>query len=353
MKPKYLVLGIILLFLACFSCLPILSCTIFSLSISEMTLPESCKTPPLSCTIISQAIGDTVLFGNNEDYLLFGTYMWFAPAQSGAYGAVYFGFNYNNHPADGYAQGGMNTKGLSCDGNGLPEAPLNPHPDRLPFSGPFMESVLKECATVNETKLWCETHNFGSAFSGQIHFADAYGDSVVVSAGSDQELAFTRKNNSNYLVSTNFNLANHNNGWYPCWRYNTADRMLKDIKNETDLTIEAFRDILDAVHQGGTYATKYSNIFDLKTREIYVYYNHDFTEFVKLNLIEELAKGAHEYRISELFNPSSLTSSSSSMISTIPTTPSVSAEFFTLEIMLISLVSLGTILWKRRKRSKS
>ena len=174
---------------------------------------------PLSCTIISQAIGDTVLFGNNEDYSLSGTYMWFRPPQAGTYGAVYFGFDHNNDPADGYAQGGMNTRGLACDSNGLPEAPLNPHPENLPLPGPFMQSVLEECATVNETIIWCENHNFGSSLFAQFHFADAYGDSVVVSAGLDQELAFTRKTHLSYLVSTNFNLVNPDNGWYPCWRY--------------------------------------------------------------------------------------------------------------------------------------
>ncbi|MFX1255821.1 MAG: hypothetical protein ACFFCZ_29720 [Promethearchaeota archaeon] len=107
MKTKYLVPGIILLSLTSFSYFPNFSYTLFSPSIDDITLVKNYELLPLSCTIISQAIGDTVLFGNNEDYLLWGTYMWFCPASPEAYGAVYFGFDHNNDPADGYAQGGM------------------------------------------------------------------------------------------------------------------------------------------------------------------------------------------------------------------------------------------------------
>ncbi|MFX1534243.1 MAG: hypothetical protein ACFFDI_08490 [Promethearchaeota archaeon] len=334
MKTKYLVPGIILLSLASFSYFPTFPYILFSTSIDDTTLVENYDAPPLSCTIISQAIGDTVLFGNNEDYLLWGTYMWFHPGYSGEYGAVYFGFKYNDDPADGYAQGGMNTEGLSCDGNGLPEAPLNPHPEKPRMPGPFMQSVLEDCATVNETIAWCKIYDFGSSLSGQVHFADAYGDSVVVSAGPDQELAFTRKNNTNYLVSTNINLADPKRNPHSCWRYDTAVSMLEDIKNENDLTLEAFRDILDAVHIEGTSATKYSNVFDLKTQEIYVYYNHDFSEYVKLNLTEELGKGTHEYRISDLFSPTSI---------------SLSTNFLTIEVLLISVI-ISTVLWRRQKK---
>ncbi|MFX1255819.1 MAG: hypothetical protein ACFFCZ_29710 [Promethearchaeota archaeon] len=171
---------------------------------------------------------------------------------------------------------------------------------------------------------------------------------MVVSAGPDQELAFTRKNNSNYLVSTNFNLANPDNGLYPCWRYDIAESMLEDINNENDLTIEAFRDILDAVHQEGTYGTKYSNIFDLKTQEIYVYYNHDFSEFIKLNLAEELDKGRHEYRISDLFSVPISTPTSATSTNT--DTTAINTDFLTIEVLLISLIIICAVFWRKRRK---
>ncbi len=253
---------------------------------------------PNFCTIFTVAIGDRVYFGNNEDYRLEGTYMWVMPSQeivvpSGnvtTYGALGFGFKYNNDPADGYVQGGMNDQGLCADGNGLPVVSLNPHPEReSPYIG-IITQILFECSTVNETIEWFQTHNLGTVWSCQIHFADASGDAVVVSAGTDGEFAFTRKNDSRYLISTNFNLVNYQNGWYPCNRYNTATSMLNDITTKADLTVEACRDVLDAVHAEGEYATKYSNIFDPINLKLYLYQNRNYDELVSLNIADEISK---------------------------------------------------------------
>lgn len=247
-----------------------------------------------SCTIFTIAIGNTVLFGNNEDYPLPGTYVWLMPSQVlqlpsetiSIHGTIFFGFDGNDQPVDGYPQGGMNDQGLCCDGNGLPEAPLNPHPEReTPYTYPFYE-ILWECSTVNETIEWFESHYLGSSLPGQFHFADATGDAVVVSAGTDGELAYTRMGNAAHLVSTNFNLANYSNGNYPCERYQTACSMLDEVVSEDDLTIEVCRNVLEAVHQEDV--TAYSNIFDLGNRDIYIYQKHDFSEVAKLNLDEEL-----------------------------------------------------------------
>jgi choloylglycine hydrolase len=255
---------------------------------------------PESCTIFTAAIGDTVFFGNNEDYLLYGTYLWLTPSQEittpgGTWeinGAAFFGFDNNSDSADGYPQGGINIHGLCVDGNGLPGVSLNPYPGRDRFYGPLMAAVLWECSTVEEVITWFQTHYLGSYWSGQLPFADATGDAVVVSVGTDGEFAFTRIETANYLVSTNFNLVDHDNGWYPCWRYETATNMLGDITVEQDLTMEACRDVLDAVHQEGTYATKYSNVFDLITRTIYIWEpeRRGFDEMVTLDLYEELAR---------------------------------------------------------------
>ena len=249
-----------------------------------------------SCTIFTATIGDTVLFGNNEDFPLSGTFIWLMPAQEvqlpsetiPIHGAIFFGFDANDHPVDGYPQGGMNDQGLCCDGNSLPDAPLNPYPERdTPYAYPFYQ-ILWECATVNDTIAWFESHYVGTSLPGQFHFADATGDAVVVSAGSDGELAYTRIGNATRLVSTNFNLANPSNGDYPCNRYLTACSLLDEVSSEDELTIDVCRTILAAVHQESV--TAYSNIFNPVTRKIYIYQNHDFSAVVELNLDEELER---------------------------------------------------------------
>jgi hypothetical protein len=267
----------------------------FSLSNTSIAVGLNLNQMPQSCTIFTAAIGDRVLFGNNEDYYLDGTYMWFFPSQPletpngtiQTHGAMFFGFDNNNHPGDGYVQGGMNDQGLCYDANGLPVIPLNPHPEQEEshqYFHLFLE-ILWECSTVNETIDWFESHYLGNAIGCQMHFADASGDAVVISGGDDGELAYTHIDNSTYLVSTNFNLANHSNGWYPCWRYEAATFFLEDISSEEDLTVETFEYILDIVSVD---ETSYSNIFDPIQRDIYVYYEHNFNKVVRLNLYEEL-----------------------------------------------------------------
>jgi hypothetical protein len=65
--------------------------------------------PVLACTIFVLTDRNRALFFNNEDWLNPKTRIWFVPAGDGYFGCAYVGFD------DGYAQGGLNTKGLAFD----------------------------------------------------------------------------------------------------------------------------------------------------------------------------------------------------------------------------------------------
>ena len=252
---------------------------------------------PESCTIFTASYGDTVLFGNNEDWINPNTYYWVVPPKGGDYGVVYFGFD------NFWPQGGINEKGLAYDVNALPKAALNPHPELPKVKNPFYE-FLRKCSTVEEVIDRVKSHSWESSWRAQLHVADGTGDAVIISAGPDGEIAFTRKQKGNgYLVSTNFNRANPKNGRYPCWRYDTAFTMLEKIQDKDDLTVDYFRSILDSVHQEGPSAnTVYSNTFDLKHGIIYLYHWHQFDEVVKLNVSEEINKAPSPTRIRDLFS---------------------------------------------------
>lgn len=243
-----------------------------------------------ACTIFTISNGEKVLFGNNEDWKNPNTYIWFEMPQEGKFGGVYLGFD------DFFSQGGMNEKGLCFDANALPEMTLNYHPD-LPYcQGWIVKHIIDICANISQTIQVAQEYNWGTSLRYQVQFADASGEAVVISAGTDGELNFTRKSpDDGFLVSTNFNVGYPENGWTPCWRYSTATEMLNDIDLEDNLTVEAVRDVLDSAHQEGMYATRYSNIFDLVNRDIYIYYNYNFKKVVKLNLDEELARGNESY----------------------------------------------------------
>jgi hypothetical protein len=258
------------------------------------------KLVPGSCTIFSASYGNTVLYGNNEDYSNYNTYIWAKPSENGKYGGVYLGFD------NFFAQGGVNEKGLAYDFNALPEIPLNPHLELLESDG-IVKMMHETCATVEEAIAFAKKYRWGSSISWQINMADATGDAVVMSGGPNGELAFTRKQEGDgFLVSTNFNRANPENSWkggYPCWRYNKAVEMLEKIKNEDDLMVEFFASILNAVHvESARGNTLYSNIFDLKNGIVYLYYWHQFDEVVKLDIANEIKKETKYFRIKDLFS---------------------------------------------------
>ncbi|MHA1612870.1 MAG: hypothetical protein ACTSYU_12510 [Promethearchaeota archaeon] len=252
-----------------------------------------------SCTIFTVAIGETVYFGNNEDYKLENAYQWFIPAQNIStrvgireiYGAVFLGFDNNDDDdanVDSCPQGGMNEYGLCFDANGLPTVPLDLSiMMAFPYSDYAFSQVLWECRNVEEVIDWHQSHRWFS-LGCQIHYADKSGDAVIVGANTTTgDWVFTRIN-STFLVSTNFNLDDPENGHYPCTRYNTATQMLGSITNENELNVSACANVLYETHQGGTYATKYSNVFDPVNLDIYFNYGENFTDSERINLVEKL-----------------------------------------------------------------
>lgn len=275
--------------------------------ICPITLDTQAKSIPGSCTTFAAHINDTILFGNNEDYLNPGTFIWTIPSTEDTYGGVYFGYQF------GRPQGGINEKGLAFDGLALPPFPLNRHPE-WPSVGSsftrFWATIMASSATVDEAIQNSINYNWGTTVSHQIIIADAAGDMAVIGPGADGELVITRRSSgSDFLVATNFNLDDPQNSGegYPCWRYDTASEMLTKIQDSGNLTVDSFRNILDAVHQEGDINnTLYSNIFDLKNGTIYLYYWHQFNEVLVLNVHEEVAKGESLQFIKDLFSDSTV-----------------------------------------------
>jgi len=278
------------------------SITIPSLSSENFTISNMHEISP-SCTIFTVAIGDKVFYGNNEDWRQQDLRLWYIPAQTIAtmegersiYGSVGIGFT-----AEGKDElyfnpcGGMNEHGLIFDINGLPGVDLYDNPNGLEFwtnNTCYIHPTLWDCRNVEEVIEWYKTYKWDTSMGGQLHYADASGDAVVLSVNpSTNRWAFTRKT-GNFLISTNFNLNDSTNAYdYPCYRYQTAEEMLIQIETEDDLTVQACADILYAVHLEGACYTLYSNIFDPVNLAVYFNYGENYQQQKKVNLLEELAQ---------------------------------------------------------------
>jgi hypothetical protein len=253
------------------------------------------------CTVFTVSKGDQVFFGGNDDYINPDSYYWVDPGSAQDYGAIWIGTPDN-------VQQGINEKGLAYDANGLPRVDTNPHPERVPVTGGYGSypiHILHQCATVEEVIGWVKAHQWHSYMHDQMQFADATGDAVIISAGKDGELAFTRKpRGDSFLVSTNFNVANPTNGYgYPCWRYDRATKQLSAlVQQEGKLTAQDATGVLDAVHvEGGSSWTLESLVADLPNGIVYLYYFHQFDKPVVLNVAEEIANPRPPGPLSKLF----------------------------------------------------
>jgi hypothetical protein len=195
-------------------------------------------------------------------------------AGGGRYGRVYVGFD------NGWGQGGLNTAGLSFDwvAGYVEKWEANPKLKRV--RGNPAERMLESCATIEEAITFFQTHWEPSFSYAKILIADRAGASVILGA-HDGNLTIERMNRSRAVG----------------YRGQLAEKMLAD---KPEPTLANAATILRGAIQEGQYATKYSNVFDLKTDDIFIYRFPDQVEPVKLNLAEELKKGGHFYDIPQL-----------------------------------------------------
>jgi hypothetical protein len=236
------------------------------------------------CTIFVLTDAEHTLFCNNEDWSDTRTRIWFVPAgqdwwpgRSRTYGCVYVGF------ANGTPQGGMNTAGLAYDWvAGYKETwQRHAHPEmkNLFFKMPPTR-MLETCATVEEAIAFYRKHWDVSFAYARIMVADRSGASVIISA-RDNQLVVEKK-----TKSCGFGYAGK-----------VVGRFLATKPTPTPANAAL---ILTAAQQQGRNATRYANVFDLRSGDIHLYPRPGPPEAVVLSLQEELKKGRHRYDMQAL-----------------------------------------------------
>jgi hypothetical protein len=256
------------------------------------------------CTVLTISQRGNVFFSGNDDFDSRDKAYWVDPGDETSYGAIYFG-------APDNIQQGFNEKGLAYDANGLPSSRVTAHDGVLP--GPkgyalYPIAILKECATVTEVIEWVAEHRWHSAMLDQLHFADASGDAVVISAGDDGRVAYTRKaDGDSYLVSTNFNVANPQNGNHPSWRYDLAASRASQLIRAGDVTSDTVASIMEAVHvESKRNFTVYTVVADLVSGTVAVYFLFQYDAPIVLSIEAELAKGPVQTSLRAMFPESTI-----------------------------------------------
>lgn len=248
------------------------------------------------CTIFVTTRGGKILVGNNEDApFKYNAKIWFTPNRDGFFGRVCFGWDVVPGWAP-VAQGGMNEEGLFLDFAACPRTETPYDPDKPHFRYNFGEKILAECSTVKQAVNMIQAYTLPEDHGVFGHFliADASGDSAVIEQIEGKLKVLRRE--QDFQVATNFYLTKPSLGNHPCKRYDRATEALKAL---TEPSVDAIRSILTSVSGRGRSAsgeeggTLYSNVYDLRNREVTVYYKQAFDKPLKIRLADELGKGAH------------------------------------------------------------
>ncbi len=241
-----------------------------------------------SCTIFYVVQNNKIFAGSNEDWKDPNSKIWFYPAENGKHGWIKFSWG------NGYPQGGMNDRGLfwdasSCAYLAMPVSEAN----KDKYGGALMQKVIEECANIEEALKIFAKYYSEDQYKAQYLVGDSSGNSTIVEGDNIINI------NDSHQILTNFYHSYPELGGYPCWRYETADKMLS---NDYNLTPYFVGSILDATHQEGKYPTQYSNIYDLKNIKIYLFHYHNYEEFIIIDLINELNKGYRSFDLPDLFS---------------------------------------------------
>jgi len=249
----------------------------------------------LCCSVFSASGVDKIYAGTNKDWNNIHTRIRFYEASEGKYGRVYFGYQVS----EGFQNvGGMNEHGLWYDGASLPyRSDIHNHFNKPTIKGELCEKALEECRTVEEV-IQLYKQYYTPHWQGHSMWADLYGNSVIIEYG-EKDVVFIRKEDR-YQVMTNYYLSDTTNlRWSSCHRFNAITEVLE---NGGKLSVELMTRALELSHKEGLIPTLFSNVYDLKNGEIYIYHFHYYGEYVRINLAEELLKGDRYLDLPGLFS---------------------------------------------------
>ena len=132
----------------------------------------------MACIAFVAEDGETVLVGNNEDWLKkYPIELKFEHAEKGKYGRIYF--IYRN-----LTQAGINTEGFMFDffATLFSSPKVTISEDKKEYKGKLMNKVLEECATVEQALQLIAQYNLGflKEHNCQIFIVDKTGDSAII-----------------------------------------------------------------------------------------------------------------------------------------------------------------------------
>jgi hypothetical protein len=258
-----------------------------------LTLSIFISTPLWSCTIFcARDRNGQMWVANNEDFYFFDFSTWIKikPKTDSNLSYIYFGYGQTLFP-----QGGVNEAGLFYDANAVELSVVKDADSKIPFpedgEHAMLLYVLGHCKTVPEAFRLFRKYQTPWLANAQLHLADKEGNMGIVTADS----AWLTP--GSFQISTNYNLSHNNDDYKKCWRYPIAYSML----NGSDPSFELMTMICDSTSQRRGASTIYSNVHNLYTGEMWLYYAWDYKNPYRTTFGEMVALGDTVIMFRDLF----------------------------------------------------
>jgi tetratricopeptide (TPR) repeat protein len=244
-----------------------------------------------ACSVYKITLYGKTFVGNNEDYWNPNTRMWFERGQNESYGSMYVGFD------NFYPQGGMNEKGLVFDGFSVNSRAMKSNPNKLSPPNNMLKHIMQKCQDIDDVYQLIEKYDLTTMLiSSMWIFIDANGNYLVAEGD-----AITKGNDSKYLLS---NFCPSQTPYLDKVDIPSFQNGRKLMETKVDTTLSYLTALSDTLHQsfpqdlGGTL---YTTIYDLKEKVIHLYYYHDYSKSISINLTDELKKTDTVLNIPDLF----------------------------------------------------
>lgn len=249
-----------------------------------------------ACSMYKITKNGKTIVGNNEDFLSPNNQFWFEVAADKKFGVMYMG-RINN-----FAQGAINEAGLVFDGFANSELDVTNNEGKIKLSlVETVRNVMQSMATVEEVKSYLETIDLSFLTSGMLVFIDKSGTYLIVEGdelitGDESEKSF-----SNFYYSQIESLKDVD-----------IPRFQKGVQfldaSEGKATLDYCSTVMDNMKtvRSDVFSTQFTTVYDLNSLTIRVYLYSDFSEYVEIDLKNELKKGNHKTMMIDLFSKETL-----------------------------------------------
>ena len=226
-----------------------------------------------------------IYFVNNEDYWYDAkAYIQIVPHSSHKLARLWYGW-------DNFAQGGVNEAGLVFDGAATPSQKL-PQGFYDPGKRNVGDEMLASCKSVAEAIAYLDKEKIAVS-EGHLLLGDKAGNAVILEWVNGARSIIPMKNN--ILIASNFLLSDTSAGNYPCYRYQSIEQRLQQLRssNRPASLKEAGNAIAGSVQlpqedkKGRIAGTLYTTFVNLTDMEFVLVYKLDKNKTTKLDLKKE------------------------------------------------------------------